>query len=122
MATLVFDNNYLHCYKSSFIEFEELDSPRDDGSTHSLSVTLDNKKPSDILKTGNLLMFDIDGNIEKIPYTDRESTPNGFNFYTSTTLTKVYEVGSEVGVPESFYAHGGAQRGQFQYSIWTIFF
>lgn len=113
LATLVFENNYLHCFRSSLTSIEEIDessseslSDSSSSPTHVVEVSISGKAVYDILRAGSLLFFDVDGAVEKIDYLNREKTATGFKFYTVGQPEKNYPAGSTIGIPEAFYAQG----------------
>lgn len=112
-ATLVFDNNYLHCYKSTLVSVGAVDefnsgssSGQDATAPYYIEVSITNRNLSDVQKQGTILLFDDDGNIEKVEYVDKEKLTTGFRFYINALPQKTYQAGIQVGIPESFYSVG----------------
>ena len=100
----MFDSNYLHCYKSALVSI--VPSSDIGEATHVIEVANTKQDVKDILKEGNVLFFDSDGNVEKVRYINRVKTPNGLAFHAVSAPEKEYSSGTVVGIPESFFTHG----------------
>lgn len=115
-ATLVFDNNYLHCYKSTLVSVNAVDesnsSSNSETAPYYIEVSITNRLLSDVQKQGTILMFDDNGNIEKVEYVGKEKLTAGFRFFINSLPQKTYPAGVQVGIPESFYSVGAFNAEQ----------
>lgn len=101
-AILATDNNFLHWYKAKLAT--ALSSGTIATGTQ-IDVTT-NESVNNISETGNIYLYDADGDNEAIAYSSRETISGGIRFIAAAgnVLENSYAVNDQTDIPEMLYA------------------